>query len=61
MKELCELWNDKVHLIVYECQCGFHVGLDASYLDQVSDIMFECPNCKVKSDTYQKDKSNNNK
>ena len=33
-------------LEVYECMCGFHIGLDSSFLDQVSDdISVECPSC----------------
>ena len=38
--------TDKYQLEVFECQCGFHIGLDASYLDQVGDITLPCPSCE---------------
>lgn len=37
--------TDKVELEVYECSCGFHLGIDATYVDQVSDCSFICPSC----------------
>ena len=44
------IWIDDVvaldyELEVFECGCGFHLGLDASYLDQVGDIVIQCPAC----------------
>jgi len=30
---------------VVECGCGYHMGFDGSYLDQVGDIECECPAC----------------
>jgi hypothetical protein len=36
---------DKAELEVYECPCGFHLGIDASYLEQVGDVTIECPSC----------------
>ena len=27
--------TDKCSLSVYECDCGFHLGIDTSYLEQV--------------------------
>lgn len=40
--------TDKVELCVYECdRCGFHIGIDGSYLEQVKDcIVISCPSCK---------------
>jgi hypothetical protein len=38
--------TDRVELEVYECECGFHIGIDASYLDQVGDVKIVCPSCK---------------
>ena len=35
----------EVSLEVIECNCGFHIGLDASYLIQVDDIEIDCPSC----------------
>lgn len=38
--------TDKVELEVYECDCGFHLGIDATYLEQVSDcVKIKCPAC----------------
>jgi len=38
-------------LEVYECKCGFHIGLDTSFIEQVSDIKIKCPSCGEKLDT----------
>jgi len=35
---LCELE-------VVECGCGYHLGVDASYLEQVGSIETKCPSC----------------
>ena len=33
-------------LEVYECTgCGYHMGVDSIYLDQVGDVKGECPSC----------------
>ena len=36
-----------VELEVYECSCGFHIGVDYTYLDQVGDLSVSCPVCGV--------------
>ena len=46
MKRLKSIENDQVQLEVIECTCGFHLGVDATYLDQVDDFIIKCPNCK---------------
>jgi hypothetical protein len=37
-------------LEVIECDCGYHMGVDATFVDQVDDAFFDvvtyCPNCK---------------
>lgn len=38
-------------LEVYECECGFHIGLDATYLEQVEEVVIECPSCGSIIDT----------
>lgn len=53
MRRLKEIETDKYTLEVFECNCGFHIGIDATYLDQVADIEFECPSCKEIIDTSQ--------
>ena len=36
-------------LEVYECVCGFRLGLDATYLEQVGDIVISCPACRLEA------------
>ena len=45
MKRLKDIETEKGELEIYECDCGFHLGLDATYLLQVDDILIECPSC----------------
>lgn len=44
--------NDICQLECYEChKCGFHIGIDSTYIDQVlvdPEFEFECPNCHEK-------------
>jgi len=44
MRRLKSIENDQVQLEVIECDCGYHIGIDATYLDQVGDFMTRCPN-----------------
>lgn len=30
---------------VVECSCGYHMGIDSTFLDQVSDMKVSCPSC----------------
>ncbi len=55
MKELEEIETEKYHLIVIECNCGFHIGLDVTYLEQVDEIEVNCPNCNkiIKTEKIQ--------
>ena len=39
----CE--TERFVLEVYECNCGFHIGLDATYMDQVCGLTLICPCC----------------
>ena len=39
-------------LEVYECTCGFYLGLDASYLEQVGPVTVPCPNCDAPIQSY---------
>jgi len=45
MKKLQSIETDQYSLEVYECDCGFHLGLDFSYIDQIDDVCVMCPNC----------------
>ena len=51
MKRLESMSNDTVELEVIECDCGYHMGIDATYLEQVDDIKFACPNCEKEINT----------
>lgn len=51
MKRLKSVETDQVQLEVIECDCGFHIGLDATFLDQVEDFKINCPSCKAVIDT----------
>jgi len=44
-KRLTDIETDEVQLEVYECECGFHIGLDATYTEQVAEINLDCPVC----------------
>ena len=46
VKELESVETDIYQLCVFEClECGFHIGLDFSYLDQCGGITMDCPSC----------------
>ena len=38
--------TDKVSMEIYECECGYHMGVDSSFLEQVSHIASICPSCE---------------
>ena len=40
-------------LEVIECDCGFHLGLDACYLGEVGDVHVVCPSCHMIIDTAE--------
>ena len=48
LKEIGQLHNDRVELAVYECPCGFHIGFDVSYLEQVGPCEITCPSCGLR-------------
>lgn len=43
--------GEKAQLDIFECKCGFHLGLDATYLDQIGNIALLCPSCSEWLDT----------
>jgi hypothetical protein len=51
MKRLNSVETDQVQLEIIECDCGFHMGLDATFIDQVKDFKINCPSCKTVIDT----------
>jgi hypothetical protein len=46
MKRLQSTETEQYSLEVCQCECGFHTGIDATYLDQVEDLNMICPSCK---------------
>jgi len=53
MKMLKDIETDEVSLCVVECDCGFHLGIDATFLDQEGDFIIFCPSCALKIDTAE--------
>jgi len=53
MKRLESIETDKFSLEVFECSCGFHLGLDFTYLDQCGDLKVPCPNCGEELNTEE--------
>lgn len=53
MKRLNSIETEKIQLEIIECDCGFHIGLDATYLMQVCDIKIQCPACGTNIDTHK--------
>jgi len=45
MKRLEPAITEQYELDVIECECGFHIGLDITYMDQVEEIIVSCPSC----------------
>jgi hypothetical protein len=45
MKKLSDVEVDGAQLEVYECTCGFHIGIDATFLEQVGPVLVTCPSC----------------
>jgi len=37
---------EKCEIEVIECDCGYHLGVDATFLEQVEDFETICPSCK---------------
>lgn len=55
-KYIESIQTNVVSLQIYECDCGFHIDIDATYLDQVADVKIECPSCGELVDTEELDK-----
>jgi len=45
MKRLDSVENDTVQLEVIECDCGYHMGIDATFLIREGDFHAKCPAC----------------
>ena len=45
MNDFKMIRDDEAELAVYHCnKCNFDLGLDASFLEQVEEIVMPCPN-----------------
>jgi hypothetical protein len=53
MKRLNSIETEQYALEVLECDCGYHMGVDATYMEQVNDFVTMCPNCAVIIDTAE--------
>ena len=53
MRQLDSISTDIVELEVYECDCGFHIGLDGTFIEQIHGIQIACPSCGRIIDTDQ--------
>ena len=51
MKRLESVENDVVSFEVVECDCGYYMGIDETYLVQVGDFKTRCPSCGAEIDT----------
>jgi predicted RNA-binding Zn-ribbon protein involved in translation (DUF1610 family) len=45
MTHIDDVETPDYQLEIYECNCGFHIGFDCTYLDQVGGINIGCPSC----------------
>lgn len=45
MRKLNDIETAEVQLEVYECDCGFVIGLDFTYIDQNGLASVPCPTC----------------
>lgn len=48
---LPDIETDTIQLEIYECVCGFHIGIDATYTEQVGQASVICPSCGLRIDT----------
>jgi hypothetical protein len=51
IRQIGEVETEGYSLTVYECSCGFHIGLDTTYMDQVDGVVIKCPSCTNEIDT----------
>ena len=51
MKHLTSATHPVADLEVIECDCGYHMGIDGTFIESVGDFITECPSCKAVIDT----------
>jgi len=42
---------EKTEMCIIECDCGFHIGLDSTFMLQERDFTLPCPACGKLIDT----------
>jgi hypothetical protein len=47
---LSDIETDEVQLEVIECNCGYHIGFDATFAEQVDTASVICPACGLRID-----------
>ena len=45
MRRLPSAQSEVYEMEVGECDCGYHFGVDATYLELVGDFQMQCPSC----------------
>ena len=53
MKRLESIETEQYTLEVIQCDCGYHMGIDATFIEQVSDFVAICPACSAIIDTEE--------
>ena len=51
VKVLQSVETDQYSLDVIECSCGYHMGIDSTFLEQVGDFKTICPSCSREIET----------
>ena len=51
MERLESVITKRVELEIIECDCGYHMGIDAKYLEETGDFITNCPSCGLEIDT----------
>ena len=57
LKKLIDVDQHGYILDVWECECGFHIGIDSTYLEQVAGVAIPCPSCTriIEVASYEKE------
>ena len=45
--------TEQYTLEVIQCDCGYHMGIDATFIKQVNDFVTVCPSCSAVIDTEE--------
>lgn len=50
MKRLREIVDGDVRLVVFECGCGFRIGLNATFVEPDPSVCPPCPQCLARQE-----------